>query len=271
VLVINCPPVFETLPRRRAMTVNKRHALKFAAPFIFLVVFAYGPLTPVAAGRQRNKPITKANLIASIKRNAASKPRKRLPAQWYVQTISGDGVDFPLTPEDEKKIRSAGNYFGETEIDNLIAAVRSSYRPNASPGAAGQVAGEKTQASKAPGSVEPTEAEMKEALLKMGVKQGGRRGPGDTLIFENIIAGVTYKIEKFEKLGCKSDGPGAVYECRYVITMSQSYHSNDGTEPGREQMAAWNLLMSGVGANIADGVATRKFALSSEGWMVFQD
>jgi hypothetical protein len=254
------------------MKTDRQHALKYVAPLIlFLVALAYGPLTPAAAGRQRDKPITKANLIASIRQNASSKRRDRLTAARYVELIRRAGVAFSLTPEDEQEIRGAGDYFGETEIDNLIAAVRNNYRPNASPSTAGKVAGKKTQASKAPGSVEPSEAEMKEAILSALEKKGGKRGPDDTIVFENFIAGVTYKIEKFEKLGCKPDGPGAVYECRYVIGISSSYHSTDGTGRGGEHAAALNRVMGGLGANATDGISTSKFAWSREGWVIFQD
>lgn len=229
-----------------------------------------GTLTPTptpspSPARSHVNPMTRDDLISSIKLGRSTKAT----AERYIALINSHGVDFALTPEDEEEIRRSGDYLGVTGLDNLVAAIRNNYRPSASPSPTATAPGDVPRASSAPESGEPTEEEMKEALLRTMEKRGGQRKGGDSVVIGNPIAGMTIKIEKFEKLGCKPANYGAGYECTYNSTISQSFHSNDGTARGDQQADAWNKFLKGLGGGAVNETTTKNFALSKEGWIVF--
>ena len=118
-------------------------------------------------------------------------------------------------------------------------------------------------------TVEPTEEEMKEALLREMEKRGAKRNTDNGVTIENPIAEMTIKIERFVKVGCKPATYGVGFECTYTIKLSYSFHSTDGTKGNEEQFIKfWNRL---VGGSPHEEGTTKKFARSSEGWLVLQD
>jgi hypothetical protein len=120
---------------------------------------------------------------------------------------------------------------------------------------------------------EPTEEEMKEALIRTMQMQGGQRKPGDAVASENAIGGMTLKILEFEKLGCKPADRGAGYFCTYKHTSRLSAHSNEGTEAGERHADGVNMLLGAImgGSNTRSGVVTRRFVQSKQGWMVSKE
>lgn len=120
---------------------------------------------------------------------------------------------------------------------------------------------------------EPTEEEMKEALIRTLKLGGGERKPGDTVVRDNSIGGMDIKIERFEKLGCKPADQGEGFICTYNVTNSISLHNNDGTNEGDKQAAAWNRLFAMIlGANQAvTERVTARFVHTEQGWITWKD
>jgi hypothetical protein len=48
----------------------------------------------------------------------------------YIEFIKRCGADFSPTPDDEQEIRRGGAYLGKKGLDDLIAAIKSNYRPD---------------------------------------------------------------------------------------------------------------------------------------------
>jgi hypothetical protein len=227
------------------------------------------PITPTPSPSPAQPPIkriTRDRLISSIKLGRS----QGMTAALYIAMINYYGVDFSLTPEEEEEIRRSGDYLGKTGLDSLIIAIHNNYRLGAGSSPTDKGAEEKLR-NLIISKREPTEEEMKEALLRTLVKRGGQRKDDNSIVIGNIIAGITIKIEKFEKLGCKPANYGAGYECTYNSTISQTFNSNDGTERGAQHAEAWNTLLRGFGGNAANETVTRKFVQSKEGWIAFQD
>lgn len=106
------------------MLVNR--ALKYVAVFACVIVSA----RVAALGQQDCKPITRGGLMRSFEVGK----RQRKTATDYVKLINLCDVNFSLTPEDEQKIRRSGKYLGKKGLDDLISAIRSNYRVEASDG-----------------------------------------------------------------------------------------------------------------------------------------
>lgn len=117
-------------------------------------------------------------------------------------------------------------------------------------------------------SLEPTDTEMKEALLREMEKFGFQREGENSVVINNPIAGMTIRIERFLKVGCKPASYGVGYECTYTSKLSYSFHSNDGTAAGRAQMEFWKRLFE---SSLGESATTKKFVKGSEGWITFQD
>lgn len=233
------------------MKIDLKRAPKCVGLIVCLVIFTHGGPAADVMGRQRNKPITKANLISSLELGRA----EGMTAERYVELINAAGVAFSLTAKDEQRIRAAGRYLGEAGLDGLVAAIRNNYRPT------GRAARDEPRAA------EPTEAEMKEALERTAQRRGGQRRPDGSVGADNFIAGASVKILKFEKLGCTPASQGAGYFCNYDITTSLSVHSNEPTEAGERHAKGLNLILEGLGAKSINETPTRRFVRSREGWI----
>lgn len=115
---------------------------------------------------------------------------------------------------------------------------------------------------------EPTQGEMKEALLLEMENRGAKRNDANSVSINNPIAGMVIRIEAFAKLGCKPAGYGVGYECTYTIKLSNSFHSNDGTQRGEEQLGVWNKYLGGP---LGESTATKKFVKGTDCWIIVQD
>jgi hypothetical protein len=229
------------------MKINKTSTFKYFLALVCFVVFTQWQGIPVAMSQELIEPISKANLLSAIKLNRREKnPLKKMTVAGYMRLINRYGVDFPLTAETEQEVRGAGAYFSATELDKLLTAVRSNYRP-----------------------AEPTEAEMKEAVLSTIEERGGQRTSDGAIEAKNIIAGVRIKIAKFEKLRCAPPTYGPGYFCTYNVSLPVTIFSNDGTELGRRQIEAWNFLIGWFsnGNNITERL-TSKFVWTKDRWVM---
>lgn len=87
---------------------------------IVLIIFAFC----CAGFGQAEKPITKANLLSSVRLGR----REKKTAARYIELIMRYGVDFLLTPNEEQTLRRSGGYLGKKGLDDLVVAVRDNYR-----------------------------------------------------------------------------------------------------------------------------------------------
>lgn len=230
------------------MKINSKSTVRYLLLLVCFVIFTQGQGIPVAMSQQLIEPVSKANLISDLKLNRHEKrPLRKLTAAKYIRLINRYGVEFPLTPEAEQEVRRAGEYFSTTELDKLVTAIRNNYRPD-----------------------EPTEAEMKEALLSAMEARGGKRTEGDGIEVSNFIGGVIMKMEKFEKLGCVPPNYGPGYFCSYNVSISMTFFSNEDSESARRQADIWTQLirwaMGSSGA--ANERVTKKFVWSKDRWLV---
>lgn len=93
------------------------------ARILLIVVFVgFGDLS--SALGQIEKPITRGNLISSVKLGK----REGRTAAWYIELVKLYGVDFLLTRKDEQALRHYGNYLGKRGLDDLIEALRKTYQ-----------------------------------------------------------------------------------------------------------------------------------------------
>jgi hypothetical protein len=225
------------------MKINRKRASKFVCLFMCVAACVFGPLLSVAAGQEADKPLTKEDLIFSF----TPGQKEGIGVESYIDLIERVGVDFLLTVKDEKKFRSAGAYLGKG-IEDLIAAIRNNYRPE---------------------PVEPTEAEMKAALIRTMQKRGGKLKPDGCVGVDNLIAGMCGKITDFEKLeGCKPATQGAGYTCTYNVTISLTAYSNEGTPDGDNHGRAIDSFIGLLGGKSVNETQTSRFVRSKEGWIM---
>jgi HEAT repeat protein len=75
---------------------------------------------------QDPQPITKKNLLRALTRG--SKHPSQLPLRRLINLVEQNGVDFQMTPADEREVRTQGTYLGAEGLNDLIAAVHNNYR-----------------------------------------------------------------------------------------------------------------------------------------------
>jgi hypothetical protein len=92
-------------------------ATTLALPLVLVVSLssAYG---------QANEPITKENLLRSLKEG-----RPRISWTKWLEIVKRLGVDFQMTLKDAEEIRAAGAYYGGKGLDELVAAVGAAAAP----------------------------------------------------------------------------------------------------------------------------------------------
>lgn len=232
------------------MKINVKRGLKYARLLVCLAAFTFAQQATVVMCQQREKPITRANLISSLRLGRA----EGMTAERYIELINAAGVGFSLTAKDEQTMRRVGKYLGEAGLDNLVAAIRKNYRPAVS--------------SNVVERGEPTEEEMKEAWERTMQKRGGQQRTDGSTGFDNFIAGADIKIVKFEKLGCTQANYGAGYFCNYDITTSLSVHSNEGTTAGDEYAKRLDTFLGVLGGKSLNGTSIGRFMRSKDGWIV---
>lgn len=75
--------------------------------------------------KQADPPILKAALLKQLRKRPQG-----FTAAGLIERIELRKVAFRITPEDEREIRTAGNYLQKEELDKLIAAVRNNFGPS---------------------------------------------------------------------------------------------------------------------------------------------
>lgn len=229
------------------MKINRTSYFKYFFLLVCFVVFTWWQGIPVAMGQEVIEPISKANLISSIKLNRREKnPLRKMTVPGYIRLINRYGVNFPLTAETEQEIRRAGEYFSTAELDKLVIAIRTNHRPD-----------------------EPSEAEMKEALLRTFVPRGGTRTQ-DGFEMDALVVNGQINIENFEKLGCAPPNYGPGYFCTYSFSSSVSLRSNERTESAMRQIAAWESILKWILSGNYE-TATKKFVWIKDRWVISHD
>lgn len=92
----------------------------------FLVIASVFFIFAAGINAQTPKPLVKENLLRSIETGKTA-PDK-IDAKRYIELINKYGINWKLTPEDESEIRLVGQYLGETNLNDLIAAIRKNYK-----------------------------------------------------------------------------------------------------------------------------------------------
>jgi len=105
------------------MLVSKILLIKCASLLLCSIVCVFSSPPSAVSRQQANKPITKDNLVSSLKLGR----RQRATAAGFIELIKLRGVDFALSPSDEQEIRRAGDYLGQKGLDDVIAAIRRSF------------------------------------------------------------------------------------------------------------------------------------------------
>ncbi len=122
---------------------------------------------------------------------------------------------------------------------------------------------------KLPSYDEPTELEMKRAIISLMKMRGGTETKPDTIAAENILAGAAVEIMEFEKLGCNAAAYGAGYFCNYRSKARMSFYSNEGTTAGDKHAQGVNMLMKFLmgGRDSSTETSTRRFIKGKNGWI----
>jgi hypothetical protein len=120
---------------------------------------------------------------------------------------------------------------------------------------------------------EPTEEEMKQAVIRAMQRRGATKRDDNTVSVDNPLAGSAVKIVDFEKLGCERAFYGVGYFCTYDITSSLTMYSNEGTADGDRHAQAVNTLIKifSGGRDSFSETATRRFIRSKQGWIMSKD
>jgi len=229
------------------MNTNRPQAFKYSLALISLVVLTHWCGTPAAMSQELIEPRSLAHLVSALKLNRREKsPLRKMDVPGYIRLINRYGVDFPMTEESEKEIRRAGAYFKTADMDRLINAVRRNYRPD-----------------------EPSEAEMKEAVLQTMETRGGQRNSDGAIEAANPIAGVRIELSKFRKVGCAPPTFGPGYFCTYNVTIPVTFFGNDGSEATDKHMKAFNVLLGLFtnGVPVTERI-TSKFVWNHDRWLV---
>jgi tetratricopeptide (TPR) repeat protein len=120
---------------------------------------------------------------------------------------------------------------------------------------------------------EPLEREMRAALERAMVEEGGtRRRPGE-IAAESPINGFSINITRFEKLGCEPAGDGAGYFCSYNYRASIRAFTKERSAAAERHNEAINMLlkMQLGGRNETGGTETRRFVKDRVGWNAFME
>ena len=123
-------------------------------------------------------------------------------------------------------------------------------------------------------AAEPTEAQMKEAIIQSMQNEGGaKRSGNDSVRIDNALSGAQVKINHFKKIGCEKAASRPGYNCDYEISAGINFHSNEGTHAGNAHAGGINALfgamLGGSGSRISTG--TKRFVYSNSQWRVLHN
>jgi hypothetical protein len=120
-------------------------------------------------------------------------------------------------------------------------------------------------------SAEPTEAEMKEAILQAMQNQGGSRSGNNSIAVNNSISGAAVTITKFKKIACEKAASRPGYNCDYEVSAGLNFHSNEGNQAGDRHAAGVNALMGMFVPKNTTSTQTKRFVYSEGQWKVLQN
>jgi hypothetical protein len=121
-----------------------------------------------------------------------------------------------------------------------------------------------------PAFAEPSEIEMKEAVLAAMLGRGGAKSGDNGITMNNPINGMSLTFIQFNKIACeKASRPG--FNCDYEYAGRMSAHSNEGTAAGNNHSQAVNALMGMLGAQESRGAGSKRFVKSGKRWIMIQE
>ncbi len=190
--------------------------------------------------------------------------------QKYVPLETFTKVDQEL--REIRKANGPAHSVREEAVESVPAKQEShgSTSPNIFQGGSGSIDVRINEGSsvKPPHYDEPSEKEMKEALLGQIKRRGGVVKDSNTVTTENMLAGIAIEIVEFEKLGCNVASYGAGYFCTYQIVSKPTFYSTEGTEAGDAHAEGVSMLMKFfMGGDTSTETATRRFTKAGGGWV----
>lgn len=120
---------------------------------------------------------------------------------------------------------------------------------------------------------EPTEEEMKGALIRTMAMRGGTQKDDNTIATETPISALSIEIIDFEKLGCETATHGSGYFCSYTVSYRPKVYSKEGTHAGNKHAQGANMLMQLMmgGQQTFTETPTRRFLKSKTGWLTSEE
>lgn len=123
-------------------------------------------------------------------------------------------------------------------------------------------------------AAEPTEAQMKEAIMLTMQNEGGaKRSGNDSVRIDNALSGAQVRINHFKKIGCEKASSRPGYNCDYEISAGINFHSNEGTHAGNAHANGVNAFFGAVLGGAANRISTgtKRFVYSNSQWRVLHN
>lgn len=118
---------------------------------------------------------------------------------------------------------------------------------------------------------EPTEGQMREAILRAMQNRGGSRSGDASVSVDNALSGMSLTFTRFKKIACEKATSRAGYNCDYEFTVRMDAHSNEGTAEGDRHAAGVNALMGLFGPREESGTGSKRFVLSDSRWVAINE
>jgi hypothetical protein len=131
----------------------------------------------------------------------------------------------------------------------------------------------KSSNSYQPSYREPSEVEMKKAIIGIMQSRGGTMRNKNKIVVENPLNGMSIEIVDFEKLGCQPASYGTGYLCNFKSTTRLTAFSNEKSSAGQKHAQGVNLLLKLMmgGRDTTTETAIRRFIKGQGGWLVSEE
>jgi hypothetical protein len=114
---------------------------------------------------------------------------------------------------------------------------------------------------------EPSEAQMKEAVLGAMEAAGGLQNTPGVISKENALAGASVELAKFKKIECVPAQQRAGYWCDYEVTTGFRLYSKEGSAAADAQANAINTLLGYMNAASSRSRVHARFVRSGREWL----
>ncbi|PXX13934.1 hypothetical protein [Nitrosomonas ureae] len=119
-------------------------------------------------------------------------------------------------------------------------------------------------------AAEPTEEQMKEAILQAMQNEGGVRS-NNSVSVNNPLSGASVTINSFKKLGCEKAMSKPGYNCDYEVSAGINFHSNEGSAAGDNHAAGVNALFGMFLPKDRISTGTKRFVQYDSQWRALEN